>query len=131
VLPPPTVPAAADATTVHVPGPTIESVQVCAAWSALQTDGVDDEYVTVWPDELVAVSADGAAAVVRASSASKETVWVTRPRTVTAAVGEVPVVLSPSSPKGPAPQHLTMAAFVAQTEDVLTATLVTDVMPET
>ena len=85
MLPPPTVPAAADATTVHVPGPTTDSTHAWATWSALQTDGVEDEYVSVWPDELVAVRVVGAAAVVRASSASKLTVWVTSPRTLTAA----------------------------------------------
>lgn len=133
MVPLPTVPAAAEATMVHVPGPTTERVQVWPAWSAVHTEVVDEVKVTVWPDVLVAESVAGAAAVVRASSAANATVCVTRPTTVTAADGEEPFValLSPSSPNGPEPQHLTMVAFVAQTEDVLTATLVTEVMPDT
>ena len=133
MVPLPTVPAAAEATMVHVPGPTTERFQVWPTWSAVHTEVVEDAKVTVWPDVLVAERVAVAAAVVRASSAAKVTVCVTRPTTVTAADGEEPFValLSPSSPHGPEPQHLTMPALVAQTEDVLTATLVTEVIPET
>jgi hypothetical protein len=62
---------------------------------------------------------------------SNVTVCVMRPSTDTAAAAELPVVVSPSSPNGPAPQHFTVPALVAQTVDVLTATFVVEVMPDT
>ena len=47
MVPLPTVPAAAEATMVHVPGPTTERVQVWPAWSAVHTEVVDEANVTV------------------------------------------------------------------------------------